>query len=160
MYEYNMTYPNELYHYGVKGMKWGIRRYQNEDGTLTSKGVKKYAIAGYAKDSYNHNASASKKVHKAYAKALYKTSSEKSNQDRAQRYLSDKQREGRQKIIKTMTIVGGFAAADLAITHGKGLKIAGKATGDMIKLGAKYAGRAVVSAYMMSKGHSNIRWTD
>ena len=32
---------NELYHHGVKGMKWGVRRYQNSDGSLTSKGKKK-----------------------------------------------------------------------------------------------------------------------
>ena len=31
-----------LYHWGVKGMKWGVRRYQNKDGTLTPKGKKRY----------------------------------------------------------------------------------------------------------------------
>lgn len=31
-----------LAHHGVKGMKWGIRRYQNADGSLTNKGKKKY----------------------------------------------------------------------------------------------------------------------
>lgn len=31
-----------LEHYGVLGMKWGVRRYQNKDGTLTSKGKKRY----------------------------------------------------------------------------------------------------------------------
>lgn len=31
----------ELYHHGIKGQKWGIRRYQNPDGTLTALGKKR-----------------------------------------------------------------------------------------------------------------------
>lgn len=33
---------NELRHYGVLGMKWGVRRFQNKDGSLTPAGKKKY----------------------------------------------------------------------------------------------------------------------
>lgn len=33
----------ELYHHGTKGMKWGIRRYQNKDGSLTPAGRKRYS---------------------------------------------------------------------------------------------------------------------
>lgn len=38
-----LAHYNELYHWGVKGMKWGVRRYQNKDGTLTKAGERRYA---------------------------------------------------------------------------------------------------------------------
>ena len=41
---YRVTYSNELYHYGVKGQKWGIRRYQNPNGTLTEEGKIRYGV--------------------------------------------------------------------------------------------------------------------
>lgn len=43
MYNYNYYSEDYLMHYGVKGMKWGVRRYQNSDGSLTAKGQKKLA---------------------------------------------------------------------------------------------------------------------
>ena len=33
---------NTLYHFGTKGMRWGVRRYQNEDGSLTEAGQRRY----------------------------------------------------------------------------------------------------------------------
>lgn len=42
MWQYQKT--GELYHHGILGMKWGIRRYQNKDGSLTKKGVERYRI--------------------------------------------------------------------------------------------------------------------
>ena len=40
MWVYN--YANELYHHGIKGMRWGFRRYQNSDGYLTNVGRRRY----------------------------------------------------------------------------------------------------------------------
>lgn len=40
----------ELYHYGIKGQKWGVRRWQNEDGSLTPDGRKRY-LKEYRRDN-------------------------------------------------------------------------------------------------------------
>lgn len=37
-----MPYTEELYHHGIRGQKWGVRRFQNADGTLTNLGRKRY----------------------------------------------------------------------------------------------------------------------
>ena len=39
--EYEILKSDELYHWGIKGQKWGVRRYQNKDGSLTPAGKKR-----------------------------------------------------------------------------------------------------------------------
>ena len=43
MWQY-IDYSPELYHHGILGQKWGIRRYQYADGTLTPAGRKRYRV--------------------------------------------------------------------------------------------------------------------
>lgn len=44
---YNPYEPYELTHWGIKNMKWGIRRFQNKDGSLTPEGGKRYNGSDY-----------------------------------------------------------------------------------------------------------------
>ena len=50
-------YSNELYHHGIKGQRWGVRRYRNQDGSLTYAGKKRYGSASvdYSKQQYDRD---------------------------------------------------------------------------------------------------------
>lgn len=70
---------NELYHHGVKGQKWGIRRYQNADGSLTAEGIKKYRnIKNFNKAKNKQIKSFNKEMNKGpgFSLALYNRSAD------------------------------------------------------------------------------------
>lgn len=54
----------ELYHHGIKGQKWGIRRFQNEDGSLTAEGEARYGIS--SRDMKKYIDAENKANHKVY----------------------------------------------------------------------------------------------
>lgn len=45
-----MYYNDQIWRWGIKGMKWGIQRYQNKDGTLAEAGEKRYKQDATAND--------------------------------------------------------------------------------------------------------------
>ena len=67
-----MILVNELEHHGIRGMRWGVRRYENADGSLTEKGKKKVS-AEYKKQSIAGDKELSKKYTDLYVKAYNKS---------------------------------------------------------------------------------------
>lgn len=76
-----------LIHHGIKGMKWGIRRYQNADGSLTSAGRNRY---GYDKSLMANKNLIQKYRMKSAQKVAYRLNN---NFDNRQRYMGLRQRE-------------------------------------------------------------------
>ena len=75
-----------LEHYGIKGMKWGIRRFQNKDGSLTKAGLKRYsdAASNAASKVGKAVAEGGKKLGEAAGKAV-KATKDKISEKHAQR---------------------------------------------------------------------------
>lgn len=103
-------YQNELYHHGIMGMKWGVRRYQNFDGSYTKEGLKRYRSS---EENYNKKKAEYKTIRKdktasRYTKKMAKANVKESKLDLQKKYnqlkwdkLGDK---GKAKYKKGMRI--------------------------------------------------------
>lgn len=129
-----MTYiernSNELYHHGIKGQKWGRRRFQNSDGTLTKEGKARYKA--YNKDykeykTLNRHVSASQRHLKEEGIML----------DRVRDKYQQADRNYRKEMMKSNGLFGLKAAK-------KADKVA-KAQSEMDKIGKDYD--AAASSY-------------
>lgn len=72
---YNRPSPQDyLVHHGVKGMRWGVRRYQNYDGSYTQRGLERYRKADQAHEKAKQKAIETKQAYKngTATKAQYK----------------------------------------------------------------------------------------
>lgn len=74
----NYTYSPELYHHGIKGMRWGVRRYQNEDGSLTAAG-KKRVSKQYKKELIKGDKAFKRAYNKMYVDSYNKTADKMNN---------------------------------------------------------------------------------
>lgn len=97
----------ELYHWGIKGQKWGVRRFQNKDGSLTTAGKKRYSDESVGTKNDGKTSKHSKPKH--YDKVYSKYKAEGYSDKEAERLT-----KGQLKTEKILATVGTVAVASLA----------------------------------------------
>lgn len=177
----------ELYHHGIKGMKWGRRRYQNPDGSLTPAGKKRYVTVAQANRNAKKAGQEARRASIAADKAagvtgigsgrkvlLNANAAEKKAVKEslaADRAYNKQLRSDKRKNSKLKNPVTREKAAKVAA---KGAKVAGQlAMSSLVDdvfyggAGKKVAkettmamGRAAVTAYTMARGGYDIKWYD
>lgn len=105
-----------LAHGGIKGMKWGIRRFQNKDGSLTPLGKKRYKASSKKSDKYHddYKKAHDKKSVKEMSDAELRERNNRLNSERRYNELTKKKSIGKKAVnafIASGTAIGGAVTA-------------------------------------------------
>lgn len=167
-------YTTELYHHGIKGQRWGIRRYQNYDGSYTQAGLKRYntAVDEYEKIRDSQSSSMSeRKDAKRNVKRAYRQLKNDFRADEGKKLYDKGQRISKNLAIGVGANVGGyFAKRAIANRFGQSIgkdTVNGFANGDTdyVKIGGKGIGMlasqsavdAITDGITYSRGRSSRR---
>lgn len=100
-----ITY-DEIKHHGIKGQKWGVRRYQNEDGSLTAKGKQRYGTKENFEKQYpedvKRNVKTTKKAVGVAEKAVTakQQNRERAKEERKREIKADREKQIREEAYK------------------------------------------------------------
>jgi len=160
---------NYLMHYGVKGMKWGIRNYQNADGSLTPLGKQHY---GHTKNSFKDFSNSYNKLYGKENRAYDRVDKERNRYENNEyRKLGYKNRDdaydkayaqnsllqsGKLKFSKSVwQSINNIEDQSYEIFSKKESQIHDRYTKKYVKLGEKF-----VDDYFNTKGGKEIKYKD
>ena len=146
----------ELQHHGVKGMKWGVRRYQNKDGSLTPKGKKRSRLDRAADAAQRDADNLRKHGYTTEADAVQKVADKNRQKAEQKRQKTERRKQTAKRVAKavagTLAKVGEAYVVDQMFFGGYGTTACKEAL--------RTVGMATITAYTMARGGYDIKWYD